>query len=47
MFEVQLVLGVRLHREVERCDAALHLRIERGAVPILVSLRDELAAAET
>ena len=31
---------------MERRDAALDLRVELGAVPFLVLLRDELAAAE-
>jgi hypothetical protein len=46
MCEVQRPLGVRLHREVEHRDVALELRVKRGAVPSLVLLRDELAAAE-
>lgn len=47
VLEVQLPLRVRLHRKMERGEAALELlRVERGAVPARVRLRDELAAAE-
>ena len=44
--EVQWLRGVRLHREVEGRLAGLELCVERGAVPGLVLLRDEFAAAE-
>ena len=46
MCDVQSRRRVLLHREVECCDAALELRVERGAVSGLVLLSDELAAAE-
>ena len=46
MCEVQWLREVCLHREVERRFAGLELCVERGAVPGLVLLRDELAAAE-
>ncbi len=46
MCVVQRSFCVRVYREVERRDAALEHRIERGAVSVLGCLRDDLAAAE-
>jgi len=43
---VQRSVFVCIYREVERCDATLERRIERGAVSVLGFLRDNLATAE-
>jgi hypothetical protein len=44
--EVQWLRGVRLNGEVKPALTALEQRIERGAIPALVLLRDELGATE-
>jgi hypothetical protein len=45
---IQRQLGICMHREVECRDVAVeYLVVERGAIPILGWLRDDLAAAET